>query len=193
MTKKEIIDFCRYELKKMDFANHPMIVEGALNAVYNQILADLPARDLDYFEFHTKDYEVAVTLDATSNRYYSTLPAAIVQLKVPQRGVVAINSKQGTGFRFYPTTEKEVRQTANLESGLYDRYFGFYVHDGKVFYTNYTDELAAAGVRMSLAVQFMDFASTDEVPLPGGRDYDIAQLVIDFIRQTSVIEMQANG
>jgi hypothetical protein len=190
MVKSEVIDQIKYQLKKLNYANHPVIIEAVLNDVYNQIMFDTSPRKLQYFEFYTKDYEVTVSLDSGSNRYYSTLPATIVQLQIPQQGVVSINSKKGTGFRIYPTSEREVRYTANLESGLYDRYYGFYVHRDKVWYVNYDAELAAAGVRMALAVQFRDFAATDEVPIPGGRNYDLKQLAVDYIRQTQILDLQ---
>ena len=190
MLKQEIIDEIDYILKKHDFSSHKAIIEAVANDVYNQLIYDTPPKDLDFFEFITKDVELAVTQDVNSERYYSSLDGYdIVQLKNPQQGVVAINSKKGTGFRLYPTTEKEVRLSSGLESGQVDIYYGYYVHRDKIWYVNYNATIAAAGVRASLALQFKDFALTDEVPLPSGRNYDFVNLVVDFIRQTTFTDL----
>jgi hypothetical protein len=191
VTKQNIIDSVIYELKKLDYVNHPAIVEDVLNDVYNQLMADMSPASLKNFEFYTKNYEATIVADATSGRYYSTLPVSIVNLQKPQMGVIAINSKDGTGFRFYPTTELELRLTENLESGLYDRYYGWYLNRDKIWYSHkMTSVLATAGVRLSLAVQFKDFAATDVVPLPKGRNYDMKQLAIDYLRQTQIFDLQ---
>ena len=192
MTKEQHLAELKYTLKKLDYANHPAIIEAAFNDVYNQIIADLPPAQLKDFEYITKNYEVAIAKDTgVSDRYYSELPVSIISLPRPTKGVIAINSTDGTAFRYYPITERESRLTSNLESGLYDRYWGYYLQGlDKVFYTRMTATLASAGVRMLLAPQFRDFASTDEVPLPDNRDYSIKQLVIDYIRQTQVLDLQ---
>lgn len=189
-TKQNIIDSLKYALKKHDYNNHPAIIEDVLNDIYNQIIADAPKEHIDKFEFHTKNYEVAVSLNAASSRYYSTLPVAIINTRRPQHGVISINAKKATGFRYYPTTEREVRLSENLESGLYDRYYGYYLNRDTVWYTGMTADLATAGVRMLLAPQFKDFAATDEVPLPDGANYNMKQLAYDYITQTSIMDLQ---
>lgn len=190
MQKRHHIDQIKYALKKHDYANHPAIIEAVLNDVYNQILYDTPVKDMTGFEFYTKTYEVTVSKDSASDRYYSTLPAAIVTLRNPNDAIVSINSKKGTGFRFFPTTENEQQIYDGLEANLVYLRYGYYVQNNKVWYTNYDNELASAGVRMALAVEFREFASTDEVPLPAGRSYDIKQLALDYIRQNNLIDIQ---
>jgi len=191
MTKKEHIDQIAYELKKLNYQNHPAIIEAVINDVYNQIIRDLSPAEIKDFEYYTKNYEVAISKDTgVSERYYSTLPVAVIDLPRPSKGVIAINSTDGTAFRYYPVTERESRLTENLESGLYDRYWGYYINRDTVWYVRMTSTLAAGGVRMLLAPQFREFATSDEVPLPRGRDYDIKQLVIDRITNNQILDLE---
>jgi len=46
VTKQNVIDSVKYELKMLDFANHPAIIEDVLNDVYNQIIGDLKPSEL---------------------------------------------------------------------------------------------------------------------------------------------------
>ena len=190
MTKKNHIDEIFYHLRRNDNMNHKAIIEAALNNVYNQIIYDTPTKYLENFEFYTKDFSVAIAQDAY-DRYYSTLPASIVKLKEPQNGVLAINTLKGTGYKFYPTTEKELRQTEGFESRLIDgENIGYYVKRDTVYYDNMDSDTANYNVRMSLAVDFMGFDDDDEVPLPAGRDYDLKALVKDYILNSSITDLQ---
>lgn len=191
MTQKEHVDEVFYLLKKHDDLNHKAIIRDVLSDIYDQIMSDTPTRELQDFEFHTKEFEVTVLKDTGySERYYSLLPASIVNLKQPQQGVVSVNLQTGVGFSFWPTTEREVRIYEGLESQLINTAYSYYVKRDRVYYTNFDDEAQAAGVRMALAIQFRDFEPTDEVPLPGGRAYDMKQLAIDYIKQNNILDLQ---
>jgi hypothetical protein len=190
MTKQQLIDEISYILKKRDYQNHPAIIETVINGVYNQLISELSPMDLQRFEFYSKSYEANVSLDSSSQRYYADLPVPVVNLNRSQGGVLGVNAKDGTGHRYYPTTEREQRYTENLESGLYDRYSGYYVNRNRVWFTNMNAERASAGVRLNLAPQFRSFSATDEVPLPAGRDYELKQLVIDMITNQQIIDLQ---
>ena len=191
MTKAEILDSLIYELKKLDYQNHPAMVESIVSDVYNQLLGQMSQDELDMFEFYAKTYnDQAVTLDTDSNRYYTTLPVAIVNLHRRQGGVLGINSTEGTGHKFFPTSEQEIRMTDNIEAGILGRFYGYFVDHGRIWYDGMTVAIAAAGVRLTLAPQFRDFASTDEINLPTGMDYSLKQLVIDRISNQQVIDLQ---
>ena len=191
MTKANIIDSIYYMLrKKHDEVNHKAIIESVCNDVYNQLMYDTPAKDLKTFEFYTRTSEVAVALDADSQRYYSALPYGLVTLKNPINAIVAINSTEGLGHRFYPTTQKDIKNFDGLESDQVVTIYGYYLEGQRVYYKDYTSDLVAAGVRMSLAVQFNEFAATTEIPLPSGRDYEFKQLILDYIKQNNIIDLQ---
>lgn len=190
MTKRNLIDEVAYILEKHDSQNHKAIIETVLNGIYNQIMGEIPESDLRQFEFYTKDFQVSISQDS-HERYYSDLPAQVVQLKKPQQGVVSINTIRGTGFLFVPTTERRIRLMDGFEAdSIEGTHVFYYLKRNRVYYHKMSEFRAESDVRMSLAVQFRDFDEDDEVPLPSGRDYDIKQLAIDAIRQSSIIDLQ---
>jgi hypothetical protein len=186
--KKRVIDSVRTLLQEHSHNDHPAYVEDAVNHVYSQMLTEIFQHPHNQFEVYTKNYEVSISQDGDSERYYSDLPVAVVNLPRKGGGVISIQSEAGTGFRYYPVSEQEWRLTANNESVLYNRYWGWYLNRGRVWYTRMTALLAAAGVRMSLATQFKDFSTTDEVPLPAGKNYDLVQRTYDFIIQKKLLD-----
>ena len=180
MTKKEIMDFCEEVIN--DDQVHPRVIEYAIERVYEQNIGMLLKKN---FRYWTKRYtSQTVTLDATENRYYTTLPASIVQIPNVTNGVLSINTQQGTGLNFYQTTEENIEYLNNTIGDSINQKIGYFVQRDKVWYHNITAIQATAGVKLILAINFSDFAATDEVPLPSG--INLIQMAIDFIKQKPV-------
>jgi hypothetical protein len=193
MTKNELIYHIKNILAKEDESMefHPKQIEAVIDDVYAQTISDLGIEELNDFDFNIKEsFSNTVTLDATSGRYYTDLPRAILNLRQPQKGVVEINTNQGTDMNFVPTTIKRIRLLLNSEAYGYTGKVHFYVERDKIWYYNMTSDLANAGVRLRLAVPFSEFSATDEVPLPVGKDTEFVQTVIQILAQTQPSDLK---
>ena len=189
-TKNRVISSVRTMLQEQGHNDHPALVEDAINHVYSQLLIQIPQSPHNQYEIYTKNYKASIALDSDSNRYYVNLPVAVVNLPRKGGGVVSVQSEDGKGFRYYPVSEQEWRLTANIESGLYNRYYGYYVNRNKILFTRDMSSYLGVEVRLSLVTQFKDFEATDEVLIPGGQNYDLAQLSYDYITQKSLLDLQ---
>ena len=177
MTQKEIVNFCEGILNNDQI--HPETIKYAIERVYEQNIGVLLKKN---FRYWTKRYTgQTVTLDATENRYYTTLPASIVQIPNVTNGVLSVNIQQGTDMNFYQTTEENIEYLNGSIGDNINEKIGYFVQRDKIWYHNITAIQAAAGVKLILAINFSDFAATDEVPLPSG--IDLIQMAINFILQ----------
>lgn len=191
MTKQEHIDFIRNEIGQ-DF--HYKQVEIAIDHVYRQVAHNVTREGVDGFDFLTKEYSpVTVTLDSTTQRYYSLLPEEIIQFTDPNEGIRNINTTQGTDLNFYPTSERNVMLTAGLALDNVMTRIGYYVRHDRVWYYNMDPGVAGVGVRMVLAVPFTAYGDDDAVSLPSGQDFNIIQAAIDMLLQKQPEKIREDG
>jgi hypothetical protein len=191
MQKQEHIDQLRVMLGEMSNTIHPVIIEVAINDAYNQIINDMTFEQQKATALCTKEYtDIAVALDATRCLYYSDLPGSLVPLKGSLTGVNYINTNTGMGVRFEPTTEKMIKFSIGKDemTTLPTDMVLYYISRDKIWY--YGDMSAVPLVRMVLTIQFKSFEDEDEVTMPEGRDYNIKQLAMDYIKQTPILELR---
>lgn len=200
MTKQDYIDAV-HEMLGDQFRKviEKQVVEVAINNAYNQIVFDLVKSGLRTFDLCRKRFTgVAVSYDTDASVYYSTYPAAIV----PHiNGEMIINTVQGIGLRFAPTTEQTILLTEDLPVNDIDNTIYTIIKRERVEYYNmetYTQEEIdeedetptpkSSTVRMDLAIQFKEFSATDVVYMPMARDYEVMQLALDMLRNEPIIE-----
>lgn len=211
MQKIQYIDEI-YNLVKPTSENlTKQMVEVAINAAYNQIAADSfnsftsrkAYRDITSFDLCKKRFNsVAVTYDTTNAVYYSNYPVALVpNINLDQ----VVNTVQGQGTRFYPITEADILVTENLNCNKLDTYISYLPKRERVEYYNMesldeddidngdTPTPRIPTVRLELAIEFKSFESTDIVYMPNGRDYEVKQLAIDFLKQNPIMEIRNDG
>lgn len=181
MTKVEITDYID---AMTGYKFHPKVIEYTINQAYGQMVHDYVNGVIDSFQFWTKEYTGQdVSEDTTKDMYYTTLPAAIVSIGNPTGGVREINTNQGYGFNFFPMNEDEREYFDGLDSDSINTDVGYEVIGNRVYYYNISESITK--VRMVLNVQFSEFASTDEVIMPAGRDYDIVALTIEMLQKSN--------
>jgi len=186
VTKIQLIDFIRLRTGEKYVRND---IIHAIDKMYNQILCDIASGD--EFDFVTKAYyDVDVTLDATTERYSSDLPAPILQVQGLTDGVRNINTVKGTEFSFFPITEDEWELYRGTLADTINTKIGYMVKRNEVWYYNFNTTISK--VRMELVVPFSEFSNTDEVPLPAGKDQTLVQGVIDLLTQTVPKELKVD-
>mgnify|MGYP001013040274 CR=1 FL=1 len=203
MTKQEYIDFVHEELGEALRKNiEKQSVEAAINTAYNQIVFDLVRGGVRNFDLCRKRFtSIAVTYDSNADVYYSDWPAAIV----PHiNGEMIVSTVQGSGIRFAPMSEQDVLLTTGLLVDLIDTTIYTIIKRERIEYYNMEslsqDEIDTGSsptpkistVRMDLAIEFREFATTDEVYMPMGRDYEVLELALDFLRKEPIIDIRNN-
>lgn len=182
MVKKDWIDFFRHKLGQTDPKNefHPRYVETAISRAYGQLLHDYASDETMDMNYFTKEYtSVAVALDSTTNRRYSTLPATIVQLPQNMMSVRHINTNQGTDLQMFPMTERQWELVGSSDADTYNTRIGYLVRYPKIWYYNIPSYVAT--VRMVLTIPFSEYASTDEVMIPASREQDLELMVLQIL------------
>ena len=158
---------------------HPAQIELVLERAYNQILYDYSFDETEDMNYFTKEYTaVAVSLDATTNRRYSTLPAKIVQMPRNRMSVRHINTNQGTDLQMFPMTERQWELVGSSDADTYNTRIGYMVRYPKIWYYNMPAYVAT--VRMVLVIPFSQYASTDEVMIPAGREQDFERMALEM-------------
>lgn len=169
----------------------PQQIEAVIEMVYNEYCMSLTPDQYDNADFLTKEYTAqTVTLDSTTNRYYTTLPAPVVPLKIPSEAVRHINTNQGTDLDFVPCTETIWELKDGLFSHDIDTTIGYVVRYNRVWYSDtMTAAIASAGVRMVLAVPFTSFSYSEEINLPVG-GVALMQSVIQILSGTQPMDLK---
>jgi hypothetical protein len=202
MTKQQVIDSVWNLLQDKSENLTKQMVEVFINDTYNQTCWDLVKGRVKNFDLCRKRFTgIAVTWDSAAGVYYSDYPAAIV----PEiNAEMIVSTIYGSGLLFYPSSEKRQRLVQDLTSNTLNTHIPTILKRERVEYRNmetYSQEELDNGetptpriatVRMDLAIQFKEFLPTDVVYMPAGRDYEVKQLAIDFIKQLPIMEVR-NG
>lgn len=161
---------------------------------WNQILYDTFSKNLTYLDFYSKDYQSeTVSQDAITGQYYVDLPVAIVQLPDRSEGVRAVKGgnqdfdvPQGTGVKFVPISEQEMRYKDNIDVGLSESsIIGYTVRYDSIWFDRSMDATQAAKkVHLELVVPFDIYTGTENIPVPSGKDEQLYLLTTQFILGT---------
>lgn len=197
MTQQQFVDYIKWMLAPVDKTNryHKEYIKYGCGLVYAQQLASYPNYTSGEMETYAKLYTgQTVTLDSTTNRYYTTLPAAIVSIPKVTSGVLNINTQQGGDLDFVPTTEQEVFFADGSAAHTIDTTIGYWLQNTKIWYNDgMTAAIAAAGVRMLVLPRFEAFDSTDTINIPGASDMDFIAKVVSILAPTAPVDLKSNN
>jgi len=197
MTRQEYIDYIRLSLAPIDKTGryHAEMVRVACDIVYSTkmtMISDDLVGDMDLFskEFLAQD----VTLDAGRGLYYADLPAAIIPIPGVTSGIRSINTNQGMGLDFVPTTEREMYYIDGTVTQLVDTTIGYWLQGQKVWFdTSMTAAIASAGIRMILIPRFSEFDKDDVINIPGATDREFVAEVLQLIAPSAPVDLKANN
>ena len=168
--------------------NSKQLCEVALNMAYNQIISSVLSNGRENFMPSVKEFTaVTIQKDGTTGTAYATYPVDIVSAD----GLITVNTVKGTGARFFPMREREVRL---IEGGYAEGQmieYGYIPKRERVEFWNIkdsNDDLIINSCTLELAIQFKEFVSTDTVLMPNGRDYEVLQLAEDWLSNMQIID-----
>lgn len=191
-TKQNLIDLVYWRIKRTSPVTYErLVIEQAMARAWNQLLHDTFGKNLTFLDFYAKEYTTqTVSQDATTKQYYVTLPEAIVQLPDRGEGVRSVvpadqdfSTPSGTGVSYVPISNFDMRVKRNTDVGKAESdVVGYSVHFDKIWFDeNMTATKASAKVHLKLVIPFDAYASTDEVPVPSGKDEALVQMTMQFL------------
>ena len=197
MQRIEVQQFVKNILAPVDNTGrfHMENIKIACDIVYSQWLSridDALVGDLDLF---AKEYtSQTVTLDATRNLYYSTLPTPIVPIPGITSGIRRINTDEGLDLDFAPITEQEINLMDGSVTHTTDTTIYYWLQGSTIWYNeSMTSDIATAGVRIAVLPRFSGFATTDSINIPGAADMDFISAVIQLLAPTAPVNLKANN
>ncbi len=166
-----------------------------IGQVYNSALVATFTRNLTDFTPYIKEYQsVAIAQDATTETYYSTLPAPIVVL--PRRagsGIMRISGLTSTSIEFVPMTNGDLQTIDGLEVDDVDDVIGYVFKNGRIEYQGMTVAVAAGTVKMELVIPFEEYDDDDYVQIPTGSNELIIKGVVELLIGTPDSDRLNNG
>jgi hypothetical protein len=177
MIKQEIIGYVKSFLPREDptMRYHNRVVIAAIENVLREMYAELYRKNPHLLDLYTKRYgsttPIAISYEATTDIYYSTLPCKIMNLPCKGSGVRHIYREIGTsreGNKFIPMTSTEADFIYNTDVAVVTDRIGYSVrqdtrvdyYGGKALYD------AGVGVVMDLLVPFSEYGDDDVVMIP---------------------------
>jgi hypothetical protein len=173
MIKTEIISYVKGFLPREDATQryHSAWVERVIERVLIEMYSDLYKYNPHLLDNYTKTFgavtPIAISLEATSGIYYSTLPVNIVNIACKGSGVRHIYPVQQTGNQFQPMDAREADMVFNTDVAIVTNKIGYRVRqDSRVDYYNMSSVIVTSGVRMDLLVPFSVYTDTEVVLIP---------------------------
>jgi len=197
MTRIELQTIIKNLLKPVDKTGqfHMENIRVICDMVYSQFMSRVNDDIIGDIDLYSKEYtSQTVTLDATKNLYYTTLPTPIVPIPGISSGLRHINTNQGLDLDFVPTTELEMYYNDGSVVHTTDTTIGYWLQGTKIWYDeSMTDAIATAGVRILLIPRFSGYATTDTVNIPGATDMEFIQQVLQIIAPSAPVDLKANN
>lgn len=192
MTREQYIELLQARLKRIDSAArfNPRYVEGALDMAWQNLAFNAIGKGGADDFFYTKQYSPVLVVQDSNGRYYSDLPAPIINLPRAASGVVRINQLAGIDMDFAPVTERDFIMMRSQEVFQISGTIYFHVTKDQVFYgDNMTVPIASAGVKMDLTIPFRTYTLDEELPIPAGQAQEFIAAVLEYLAPTTPVDL----
>lgn len=173
MIKQEIVSLVKNEVGVIDPTAqfHPRVLEAVIEDTLREMYGELYQKNPRLLDNYTKQYgttsPVAVTLEATTGIYYSTLPEKIINLPCSGSGVRHIYTTARSGNTFVPMSAVEADLVYNTDVASVSTKIGYRVRqDTRVDYWNTSATVRTNGVAMDLLIPFSAYLDDDVVMIP---------------------------
>lgn len=173
MIKSEIRSAVLNGLRRFDkvAAYHPLVLDNAceavLNVMYNEVFRMSPHSLQRFCKQYGYSSSLAVSTEASTGIYYTTLPEKTVYFPDRAAGVRRVAPATQIGSMFFPMDQREWDLALG---GLYLNYakdrIGYIVTPTRVEYYGITGAIITSGVRMDCIIPFSKYADTDVVLYP---------------------------
>ena len=203
MQKQEIISAVRNALQRYDKTAkyHTSVITNTCEMVRNIMLNEVFRMSPLSLQRFTVGYgysiPLAVSTEASSGIYYTTLPGDIVYFPDRASGVRRVATATQTGTKFFPMDQREwdLAMTGLYVNVVKDK-IGFIVTPTRIEYFGMTGAVLNDGVRADLIIPFSRYADTDEVLYPehtleDGTGY--IERIVNFLKDKPPVDLLDDG
>ena len=128
-----------------------------------------------------KEYDVSISQDGTSNRYYSNLPCSIIEIDKVGSGILEVSTTTGYSYPFVPMYLQEIKRISGLEVEAMTDEIGYALVGEKIYYSSMTTAIRSAGVRMTVVQQFSEYALDESIPIPKSQSERFMETVLNVL------------
>jgi hypothetical protein len=155
----------------------PRRIELDITSALNNIFFDAFKKSPSNLDRYSRPYKnVAVSYDSTTSTYYSILPVPVIQFPTVGDGIRRISTMKGKDVEFVPIQQKDENLLKGSEWGELSDTAGYYLSGSTVFYDERFDSIITE-VKMDLVIPFTEYAMTDDVPIPSGKDLAVVNII----------------
>lgn len=200
IEKKALIELIRHrangelQAKQLGKVSDQMVAYFT-GRIYNSLLSEVLSRNYGNTDPYVKEYVgVAISQDATTDVYYSTLPEKVISIpRMAGNGVISIRATKSVSVEFAPMTNSTFRVIDGLDVDQIDDVIGYVYKNGKVEYQGMTATVAAGTVKMELIVPFEAYDDTDTISIPTGMDEQLIGRTVNMLLNTLDADRMNDG
>lgn len=183
MTRRQWIDYTKEFVGKIDPTRqfHPNMISNALSLAYENFVYDTYKYRIHELDSMGKEYDVSISRDGTSNRYYSNLPCSIIEIDKVGSGILEVSTTTGYSYSFVPMYLKEIKRISGLEVEAMTDEIGYALVGEKIYYSSMTTAIQSAGVRMTVVQQFSEYALDESIPIPKSQSERFMETVLNVL------------
>ena len=193
MTKKQFIDLIIHRLAGGNVSSDQIgrfdrrIVAKNASIAMDSMFMELFRNNESLLDLYAKDYDVTLTDDAILNLSYAQLPKKIVQL--PGNAAIRLISARQDQTFFIPLVDSRAQGVfACLDvSRLDDTMYGFMTGE-RIYFKNKRVDIDDVIIKLIRPLD--DYAWTDNVYLPSGKGFEIANLVDQLMERMPKEDMR---
>ena len=186
MTKEQFIELIKGKLTggnanpDLTEKYHEARIELFISLAFNDVIYQVFAQNLDDKDLYVRTYTVDVALDETYDQYYATLPANVIQL--PNNSGIHKISPLKENWSFVPINQLSEEIFIELEVHKACQEPSYYFNNEKVFFQYYDwKNKHVKQVRIDMIIPFEDYADTDNVVVPAGKESAITDAVFKMM------------
>lgn len=183
MTRRQWIDYTKEFVGKIDPTRqfHQNMVNNALSLAYENFVYDTYKYRIHELDSMGKEYDVSISQDGTSNRYYSNLPCSIIEIDKVGSGILEVSTTTGYSYSFVPMYLQEIKRIFGLEVEAMTDEIGYALVGEKIYYSSMTTAIQSAGVRMTVVQQFSEYALDESIPIPKSQSERFMETVLNVL------------
>ena len=183
MTRRQWIDYTKEFVGKIDPTRqfHPNMISNALSLAYENFVYDTYKYRIHELDSMGKEYDVSISQDGTSNRYYSNLPCSIIEIDKVGSGILEVSTTTGYSYSFVPMYLQEIKRISGLEVEAMTDEIGYALVGEKIYYSSMTTAIQSTGVRMTVVQQFSEYALDESIPIPKSQSERFMETVLNVL------------
>ena len=188
MTKAQFIELIKGQLTSGDPSPdlhekyHEKRIELFISMAFNDVIYQVFANNLDEKDLYVRTYSVDVQLDTTYDQYYATLPAQVLQL--PKNSGIHKVSPVKENWSFVPINQLSEETFSELEVNKACREPSYYFSANRIYFQFYDwKQKMLKKARIDMVIPFEDYADTDQVLVPAGKESTILETVYALMGQ----------